>query len=80
MSRSDAPGPDLSLERDQVIRTFTRGAQLTREFLEEYEGLQRHIQDLQAENGRLRPPSRRTTRSASSSGRSRPSRRRSASC
>lgn len=54
MSRSDAPGPDLSKEREQFIRTFSKGAQLTKQFLEEYDGLQRQLKDLQAENGRLR--------------------------
>ena len=53
-SRSDAPGHDLSQERDQFLRTFSKGAQLTREFVEEYESLQRQLQSLQAENGRLR--------------------------
>jgi len=53
-SRSDAPGPDLSQERDHVLRTFSKGAQLTREFAEEYEALQRRLQEAQAENGRLR--------------------------
>jgi hypothetical protein len=53
-SRSDAPGHDLSQERDQFLRTFSKGAQLTREFVEEYENLQRQLQALQAENGRLR--------------------------
>jgi hypothetical protein len=53
-SRSDAPGPDLSLEREQVLKTFSKGAQLTREFVEEVEHLQRRLQELQAENGRLR--------------------------
>ncbi|HEX3597999.1 MAG TPA: GAF domain-containing protein [Polyangiaceae bacterium] len=53
-SRSDAPGHDLNQERDQFLRTFSKGAQLTREFVEEYESLQRQLQALQAENGRLR--------------------------
>jgi nitrate/nitrite-specific signal transduction histidine kinase len=53
-SRSDAPGPDLSLEREQFLKTFSKGAQLSREFVEEYEGLQRRLSELQAENSRLR--------------------------
>src|SRR5690349_14007010 len=53
-SHSDAPSHDLSQERDQVLRTFSKGAQLSREFVEEYEALQRQLQSLQAENGRLR--------------------------
>src|SRR4051812_5303280 len=53
-SRSDAPGPDLSQERDQFLKTFSKGAQLSREFVDQYESLQRHVQELQAENGRLR--------------------------
>lgn len=53
-SRSDAPGHDLSQERDQFLKTFSKGAQLTREFVEQYESLQRELAALQAENGRLR--------------------------
>jgi hypothetical protein len=53
-TRSDAPGHDLSQERDQFLRTFSKGAQLTREFVEQYEALQRELTALQAENGRLR--------------------------
>lgn len=53
-TRSDAPGHDLSQERDQFLRTFSKGAQLTREFVEQYEALQRELAALQAENGRLR--------------------------
>jgi len=53
-SHSDAPSHDLSQERDQVLRTFSKGAQLSREFAEEYDALQRQMQSLQAENGRLR--------------------------
>ncbi len=52
-NRSDAPGHDLGLERDQFLRAF-KGAQLSKEFVEEFEGLQRRLNDLQAENGRLR--------------------------
>src|SRR5512146_3105327 len=52
--RSDAPGPDLSHEREQFLKTFSKGAQLTREFMEEYENVQRSLQALEAENGRLR--------------------------
>ena len=54
-SRSDAPGPDLSQEREQFLKTFSKGAQLSREFVEEYESLQRRLSELQAENSRLRP-------------------------
>lgn len=53
-SRSDAPAHDLGLERDQFLKTFSKGAQLTREFMEDYETVQRSIQELQAENVRLR--------------------------
>src|SRR6185369_9426428 len=53
-SRSDAPGPDLSHEREQFLKTFSKGTQLTRDFMEEYESVQRNLQELQAENGRLR--------------------------
>lgn len=53
-SRSDAPGPDLGAERDQLLRTFTRGGLLTREFVEQYEALQGALLELRSENGRLR--------------------------
>jgi hypothetical protein len=53
-SRSDAPGPDLSQEREQFLKTFSKGAQLSREFVEEFEALQRRLSELQAENSRLR--------------------------
>lgn len=53
-SRSDAPAHDLGQERDQFLRTFSKGAQLTREFMEDYESVQRSILELQAENSRLR--------------------------
>jgi hypothetical protein len=53
-SRSDAPGPDLNQERDQFLRTFSKGAHLSREFIEELETLQRKLGELQAENGKLR--------------------------
>ena len=42
-SRSDAPGHDLSQERDQFLRTFSKGAQMTREFVEQYESLQKEL-------------------------------------
>ena len=54
VSPSDAPGPDLSQEREQFIRTFSKGAQLTRQFLEEYDSLQRQLKELETENARLR--------------------------
>src|ERR1700753_2512893 len=53
-SRSDAPGHDLSQERDQFLRTFSKGAQMTREFVEQYESLQKELANLRAENGRPR--------------------------
>jgi hypothetical protein len=51
---SDAPGPDLSKEREQFIRTFSRGAQLTKQFLEEFDALQSQLEALRHENSRLR--------------------------
>jgi hypothetical protein len=54
LTRSDAPGPDLGQEREQFLKTFSKGAQLTREFVEEYESLQRRLMELQSENSRLR--------------------------
>jgi GAF domain len=51
---SDAPGPDLRIERDQFLKKFTRGAKLTEEFLREVEHLQDRLRDLEAENAGLR--------------------------
>jgi hypothetical protein len=53
-SPSDAPAVDLSAEREQFIRTFSKGAQLTKEFLEEYDAMQVQLHALREENGRLR--------------------------
>lgn len=53
-SRSDAPGPDLTQEREQFLRTFSKGAQLSREFVEEFESLQHKLAELQGENAKLR--------------------------
>jgi hypothetical protein len=51
---SDAPGPDLGQEREQFIKTFSRGAQLTKQFLEEFDALQSQLEALRQENSRLR--------------------------
>lgn len=53
-SRSDAPGPDFIQEREQFLKTFSKGAQLSREFVEEYETLQHRLAELQSENAKLR--------------------------
>jgi putative methionine-R-sulfoxide reductase with GAF domain len=51
---SDAPGPDLRLERDQFLRKFTGGAKLTEDFMREFEQLQDRLRELEAENAGLR--------------------------
>ena len=50
---SEAPGHDLSQEREQFIRTFSRGAQLTKQFLEEFDALQSQLDALRQEGWSL---------------------------
>ncbi len=51
---SDAPPPDLSRERDELLRNLTKGSQLTRDFLNAYDTLQQQVLELQGENARLK--------------------------
>lgn len=51
---SDAPPPDLSKQRDELLRSFTKGSQLTRDLLEAYDRIQSQLVRLQHENQRLR--------------------------
>lgn len=51
---SDAPLPDLSRERDELLRNFSKASQLTRDFLRAYDQIQSQVVELQAENARLR--------------------------
>ncbi|MEO6601902.1 MAG: GAF domain-containing protein [Polyangiaceae bacterium] len=51
---SDAPGPDLRTERDEFLKKFSRGTQLTEDFLKEHERMQTRLQDLESENAGLR--------------------------
>ncbi len=51
---SDAPPPDLSKERDELLRNFSKGSQLTQDFLKAYDSLQSQVLQLQEENARLR--------------------------
>ncbi len=53
-SESDAPSTDLKTERDEFLRKFSRGTQLTEEFLREHERMQSKLQDLESENAGLR--------------------------
>ena len=53
-SGSDAPGPDLKVERDQFLKKFSGGAKLSEEFLREVEQLQERLRHLEAENASLR--------------------------
>src|SRR3954468_19191054 len=51
---SDAPGTDLKTERDEFLKKFSRGTQLTEEFLREHERVQARLQLLESENAGLR--------------------------
>jgi len=51
---SDSPGTDLKTERDEFLRKFSRGTQLTEDFVKEHERLQHRLQDLESENAGLR--------------------------
>jgi GAF domain-containing protein len=51
---SETPSTDLKSERDQFVRTFTRGSRLTDEFIQDYERLLARLQELEAENAGLR--------------------------
>ncbi len=51
---SDAPGTDLITERDEFLKKFSRGTQLTEDFLKEHERMQHRLQDLENENAGLR--------------------------
>jgi len=53
-SQSDAPGADLKSERDEFLKKFSRGSQLTEEFIKDHERLQARLQDLETENAGLR--------------------------
>jgi hypothetical protein len=49
-----AAPPDLKSERDRFVRSFSRGARLTDEFIAEYERLLERLTALEAENANLR--------------------------
>jgi hypothetical protein len=49
-----AAPPDLKSERDRFVRSFSRGARLTDEFIAEYERLLERLAALEAENANLR--------------------------
>jgi GAF domain len=51
---SDPPGTDLKTERDQFLKKFSRGTQLSEDFLKEHERMQSRVQDLERENANLR--------------------------
>src|SRR6187402_1229036 len=51
---SDDPGTDLKTERDEFLKKFSRGSQLSEEFLKEHERMQARLQDLESENAGLR--------------------------
>ena len=53
-SESDAPSTDLKTERDEFLKKFSRGTQLTEDFLREHERMQSKLQDLESENAGLR--------------------------
>jgi hypothetical protein len=51
---SDSPSTDLKSERDEFVKSFTRGSRLTDEFIHDYERLLVRLQDLESENASLR--------------------------
>jgi len=51
---SDTPGTDLKTERDEFLKKFSRGTQLTEDFVKEHERMQHRLQDLESENAGLR--------------------------
>jgi hypothetical protein len=51
---SDAPPPDLLRERDEFLQGFVKGGKVTKEFLEEVDGLRARLRDLEHENASLR--------------------------
>jgi len=51
---SDSPPPDLKSERDRFVKSFSRGARLTDEFIRDYERLLDRLATLDAENANLR--------------------------
>jgi multidrug efflux pump subunit AcrA (membrane-fusion protein) len=51
---SDAPGTNLTTERDEFLKKFSRGTQLTEDFVKEHERMQSRLQDLESENAGLR--------------------------
>lgn len=53
-SDSDAPGTDLKTERDEFLRKFSRGTQLTEDFVKEHERMQHRLHALESENAGLR--------------------------
>ncbi len=53
-TNSDAPSTDLRSERDEFLRKFSRGTQLTEDFVKEHERMQARLQDLESENASLR--------------------------
>src|SRR6187551_1555236 len=53
-STSDAPSTDLKTERDEFLKKFSRGTQLTEDFVREHERMQSRLQDLESENAGLR--------------------------
>jgi predicted nuclease with TOPRIM domain len=51
---SNSPSPDLKSERDRFVKSFSRGARLTDEFIHDYERLLDRLGVLEAENANLR--------------------------
>ena len=51
---SNSPSPDLKSERDRFVKSFSRGARLTDEFIHDYERLLDRLATLDAENANLR--------------------------
>lgn len=49
-----SPPADFSKERDELLRSFSRGARLTEQFVSQYAELRKHTIELQSDNARLR--------------------------
>lgn len=49
-----SPPPDLMRERDEVLQSFSRGARLTEQFMNEYTRMRDRLIELENENDRLR--------------------------
>ncbi|HMR75593.1 MAG TPA: GAF domain-containing protein, partial [Polyangiaceae bacterium] len=52
--QSDSPPRDLQREREQFLQNFTKGGRLSEEFVAELERVRTRLEELEAENAKLR--------------------------